>query len=206
MAERDSSAPARSLTPSKTGWFGALLSRVPPPIRFIIAFLVSLGILALVYPWLSAKFHAQMEMFMAFTAWMVGKGLAILGADVTLDGRFVHMAGLSVEVIEECTGAYEIIIFWAAVIAYPARWRAKAWGIAGGMIALIAINVIRMMFLVAVGSRWPNLFDFLHIYFWQATLILMIVTVWVTWIRLIANRLSPKRTSADAQDPRPIRP
>ena len=205
MDERQGPVPAHLVSPPKTGWFGGLFSRVPPPIRFIIAFLLSLGILALVYPWLSAKFHVQMEMFMAFTAWMVGQGLAALGGDVAIDGRFVHMAGLSVEVIEECTGAYEIIIFWAAVIAYPARWRAKVWGIIGGMFALLAINVFRMMFLVAVGSRWPDLFDFLHIYFWQATLILMIVTVWVTWIKLIANREPTKRTSADAQDTRPIR-
>ncbi len=165
-----------------------LWRRIPPPIRFILTFLVSLGVLSIVYPGRSTRFHAQMESFMAATAWMVGKGLALFGSQVTVDGRMVHASGMSVEVIEECTGAYEIIIFWAAVIAYPARWRAKLIGVVGGMLALMVINIFRMMFLVAAGSRWPEAFDFLHIYFWQATLILMIVTVWVLWIRLIANR------------------
>lgn len=165
-----------------------LWERIPPPVRFIVLFLAALGVLSVVYPWLSTRYHAQMKMFMAATAWMVGKGLALFGADATVGGRMVHMTGFSVEVIEECTGAYEIIIFWAAVVAYPARWRAKLWGIVGGMIALLAINILRMMFLVAAGNKWPGAFDFLHVYFWQATLILMIVTVWVLWIRLIANR------------------
>ena len=165
-----------------------LLERIPPPVRFIVYFLAALGVLSIVYPWLSTRYHEQMKMFMAATAWMVGHGLALLGGDVTVSGRLVHATGFSVEVIEECTGAYEIIIFWAAVIAYPARWRAKLWGIVGGMMALLVINIFRMMFLVAAGSRWPEAFDFLHVYFWQATLILMIVTVWVLWIRLIANR------------------
>jgi len=166
-----------------------LWQRIPPPLRFILLFLVSLGALSVIYPWLSTRYAAQMESFMAMTAWIVGKGLTLLGADVMISGRMIHASGISVEVIEECTGAYEIVIFWAAVLAYPAHWRAKVWGITGGMLALLLINIIRMMFLVAVGSRWPGTFDFLHIYFWQATLILMIVTVWVLWIRLIANRM-----------------
>lgn len=170
-----------------------LLGRVPPPVRFIVSFLIALGVLSILYPWLSTRYHEQMKMFMAATAWMVGKGLALFGADVNVAGRLVHMTRFSVEVIEECTGAYEIIIFWAAVIAYPARWRAKLWGVIGGMVALLAINVLRMMFLVAAGNMWPQAFDFLHIYFWQATLILMIVTVWVLWIRLVANRIVAAR-------------
>ena len=180
--------PSAAASVESPGPLGRLLGRIPPPLRFILAFLVSLGALAVVYPWLSTRFHTQMEAFMAGTTWMVGKGLALCGSDISIDGRLVHASGLSVEVIEECTGAYEIIIFWAAVIAYPARWRAKLWGIVGGMLALLAINIFRMMFLVAAGSRWPESFEFLHIYFWQTTLILMIVTVWVLWIRLIANR------------------
>lgn len=179
--------PAESQSPPP-GPVARLMGRIPPPIRFVLAFLFTLGILSIVYPWLSTRYHLQMESFMAATASMVGNGLALFGSHVTVDGRLVHASGMSVEVIEECTGAYEVIIFWAAVIAYPARWRAKLIGIAGGMLALLVINIFRMMFLVAAGSRWPGAFDFLHIYFWQATLILMIVTVWVLWIRLIANR------------------
>jgi archaeosortase B (VPXXXP-CTERM-specific) len=163
-------------------------SRLSPAVRFVAIFLVALGILSIIYPQLSIRYNEQMLRFMAATASAVGFGLKMLGESVTVDGRYIISPGLSVEVIEECTGAYEIIIFWAAVLAYPARWRAKLAGVLGGMMALLLINVLRMMFLVAVGSRWPESFQFMHIYFWQATLILMIVSVWILWIKLVANR------------------
>lgn len=162
--------------------------RLSPAVRFVVAFLVTLGILSVIYPWLSVRYNAQMLRFMAATASAVGIGLKLLGQSVTVDGRFISAPGMSVEVIEECTGAYEVIIFWVAVVAYPARWRARLIGIVGGMLVLLFINILRMMFLVAVGSRWPSSFQFMHIYFWQATLILMIVSVWILWIKVIANR------------------
>jgi archaeosortase B (VPXXXP-CTERM-specific) len=163
-------------------------SRLSPAVRFVVTFLVTLGILSLVYPELSVRYNAQMLRFMAATASAVGLGLKVLGQAVTVDGRYISTPGISVEVIEECTGAYEIIIFWAAVLAYPARWRARVIGLFGGMIALLLINVLRMMLLVAVGNRWPQSFQFMHIYFWQATLILMIVSVWILWIKMVASR------------------
>jgi len=162
--------------------------RLSPAVRFVVTFLATLGGLSVIYPWLSVRYNAQMLRFMAATASAVGLGLKACGQAVTVDGRFISTPGLSVEVIEECTGAYEIIIFWAAVAAYPARWRARLIGLLGGMVALLLINILRMMFLVAVGSRWPQSFQFMHIYFWQATLILMIVSVWILWIRMIASR------------------
>jgi archaeosortase B (VPXXXP-CTERM-specific) len=162
--------------------------RLSPAVRFVIVFLVTLGILSVIYPWLSVRYNTQMLRFMAGTASAVGFGLKLLGQSVTVDGRFISAPGMSVEVIEECTGAYEVIIFWSAVIAYPARWRARLIGVVGGMVVLLLINILRMMFLVAVGSRWPSSFQFMHIYFWQATLILMIVSVWILWIKLVANR------------------
>lgn len=163
--------------------------RLSPPLRFVIIFLLSLATFSLVYPPLSVRYNLQMLKFMAATASVVGFGLQTLGAEASVDGRFIVTPGLSVEVIEECTGAYEIIIFWAAVLAFPSRLRAKLIGIVGGMFALLAINILRMMFLVTVGSRWPGSFDFMHVYFWQATLILMIVSVWILWIKLIAGRV-----------------
>ncbi len=164
--------------------------RLPPAVRFVVLFVLTLGVLSLIYPPLSIRYNDQMVKFMAGTASVVGLGLRLFGVNATVDGRFIVAPGISVEVIEECTGVYEVIIFWAAVVAFPARWRAKMIGVFGGMIALLFINVLRMMFLVAVGGRWPGSFDFMHIYFWQATLILMIVSVWILWIKLIASRLS----------------
>ncbi|MBD3299099.1 MAG: hypothetical protein GF341_10620 [candidate division Zixibacteria bacterium] len=64
-------------------------------------------------------------------------------------------------------------------------------GFIGGAVALIALNVIRMVFLFMIGQYRHDWFDFMHTYFWQATLILMITTVWIVWIKLVASRMRP---------------
>lgn len=165
---------------------------VPPALRFVVTFVLALIVLAIVYPWLSTRFNEQMLAFMSGTAWVVGQVLHLLAQNVAIHGRFLAGPGFGIEVIEECTGAYEVLIFWAAVIAYPVQWRAKLIGLIGGLIILPTINVVRMVVLFYVGTYKPSLFDLMHTYFWQATLILMITVVWIVWIRLVASRFAPK--------------
>ena len=63
-----------------------------------------------------------------------------------------------------------------------------------GLPTLYLFNVLRIVFLTLVGVYYHDLFDFMHLYFWQATLILMITTVWVMWILLVVSR--EKKTAA----------
>ncbi len=125
---------------------------------------------------------------MAITATICGGILDIFYNDVTVFGRYLTFNGFSVEIIEECTGIFEMLIFLAALISYPASWRSKLIGFLLGIPALYAFNVIRIVFLAFVGAHYHKLFDFMHLYFWQATLILMITTVWVLWILLVVGR------------------
>jgi len=125
---------------------------------------------------------------MAFTAEICGGILGVFYDDVTVTSRFMTFRGFSVEIIEECTGIFEMLIFLAALISYPAAWRSKLLGFLLGIPALYLFNVIRIVFLTVVGVYYRDLFDFMHLYFWQATLILMITTVWVLWILLVVSR------------------
>ncbi len=40
----------------------------------------------------------------------------------------------------------------------------------------------RFVALILVGRYWYSTFEFMHLYFWQVTLILMITSVWEFWI------------------------
>ena len=123
------------------------------------------------------------------TAKLVGVCYSLGGAETTASGNLVTGPGIALQVIEECTGAYEMIIFAAAVLAFPTGWRKKGLGMLLGLPLLYAINILRMMLLAWVqahGSR--RLFDFMHVYFWQATLVLMILGVFILWIKLAVYR------------------
>lgn len=157
-------------------------------IVFVLSFLGLLAVGAILYPFLSIAFDPQLKQFMAVTATVCGGILHLFFSDVTVYGRFLALQGFSVEVIEECTGVFEMLIFLAAMISYPASWRSKLIGFLLGIPVLYAFNVIRIVFLAFVGAHYYRLFDFMHLYFWQATLILMITTVWVLWILLVVGR------------------
>jgi exosortase H (IPTLxxWG-CTERM-specific) len=157
-------------------------------IFFVATFLGILLIGAVLYPYFSIALEEELRGFMAVTAHICGTVLGAFSGDIVISDRYISYRGFSVEIIEECTGIFEMLIFLAALISYPASWRSKLVGFCLGLPALYLFNVIRIIFLTIVGVYHRELFEFMHLYFWQATLILMITTVWVLWILMVVSR------------------
>jgi len=156
-------------------------------VKFCLVFLGLLIILTTTFPFLSDKFNPQLTWLMVATADITGFSLKLLGMTVRVSGRIVSISNFSIEVVGECTGLYEMLIFLAAMIAYPASWKRKLIGAGLGIPFLYLINIIRMIFITVVGNWSPQTFDFLHMYFWQVAMILIIVSAWVLWIEKVAH-------------------
>lgn len=180
--------PAGKKNRSDTGKAAKTDPRKRRLIVFVLTFLGILLVGAIIYPHFSIYLAEELRGFMAITAHICGGILSLAYDDVTVSDRYISFRGFSVEIIEECTGIFEMLIFLAALISYPASWKSKLAGILCGLPALYLFNVIRIIVLTVVGVYNRRLFDFMHLYFWQATLILMITTVWVLWILLAVSR------------------
>lgn len=113
--------------------------------------------------------------------------LSRFAEDVVLWGPKVSLKGFKVLVVAECGGLLEFMMYAAAVIAYPAKWRTRLIGLCLGIPVLFGFNVLRIMALLVVGRYEPTLFHFTHIYFWQTTMILMIGILWIAWIRFVVH-------------------
>jgi archaeosortase B (VPXXXP-CTERM-specific) len=161
-----------------------------PAWRFVLLFALLLGLLSLLYPLATKRWFGAVEALTAGTARAVHAVVSVSG-DASRDGNLVRLGGFSVRIIEECTGVFEAIIFAAAVLAYPTGLAKKAIGLALGVPLLYVFNVLRILVLLVVGDRWPALFEFMHVYFWQATLILMITSVWLLWIQKVVRHGAP---------------
>jgi len=160
-----------------------------PAFRFAAKFLFFLILLGALYSQISSRWDAFRNGFTAATAKVVSGCYSLAGGKTSAAGNLITGDKIALQVIEECTGAYEMIIFAAAVLAFPTGWRKKGLGILFGLPLLFAINILRMMLLAYVQAHGsPTLFDFMHVYFWQATLILMILGVFVLWIKLAVYR------------------
>jgi archaeosortase B (VPXXXP-CTERM-specific) len=153
-----------------------------PAYRFVLLFIIYLGIVAIVYPLITNHFYFIVEGMMVGTAQIEGFILGIFSSGAHASGKLVTYGHFPVKIIEECTGIYEILIFIAAVMAFPTSLKKKGIGLAFGIPLMYLFNIVRILVLLVVGSYYYEIFDFMHLYFWQVTLILMITSVWVLWI------------------------
>jgi exosortase H (IPTLxxWG-CTERM-specific) len=168
--------------------FRKKLLNLSPALKFVLSFLVSLAVLGLAYSHLTAKYHDNILWLMDFTATACGFVLSIFSNAVNYSGKYVSYNGFSVEIIDECTGLLEMVIYLAAVVSFSASIRKKLIGIVTGVPAIYLFNILRIIVLLIAGSMSKRVFDFMHLYFWQATLILMIATVWIGWLVLVVYR------------------
>jgi exosortase H (IPTLxxWG-CTERM-specific) len=164
------------------------LLNLPPALKFVLSFLISLAILGLAYSHVTARYHDDLLWLMDGTATICGFVLSVFSNAVNYSGKFVSYSGFSVEIIDECTGLLEMVIYLAAVVSFSAPFRKKLIGIAAGIPAIYLFNILRIIVLLIAGSKSQSIFDFMHLYFWQATLILMIATVWIGWLVLVVYR------------------
>lgn len=162
--------------------------KLSPAARFVVTFLLGLLIFGYLYSYLSATYHEKLEWVVDLTASLSG-GLGSLFSDsVTWTGDTVSYRGFSVKIIDECTGLFEMFIYLVAVGAVATSIRRKAIGLLIGLPVIYLFNVIRIWVLLLAGARSFELFDFLHLYLWQATLILIIGSVWIAWLYLVVFR------------------
>ncbi len=122
------------------------------------------------------------------TAAMLAGALWLLGAGGQTTGTVVTSKIFSAEIITECTAVFPIMIFLAAVIAYPSGWRKKLWGIALGVPAILFVNIIRLVSLFYIGYWFPSVFETAHLLVWQSLIIFFAVLFWLIWVEVFVHR------------------
>jgi exosortase/archaeosortase family protein len=82
-------------------------------------------------------------------------------------------------------------IYAAAVLAFATSWRKRLLGVALGLPLIFAFNLLRIGMLLFVGRHSRAFFEFAHLYFWQATLVLGITALWLVWVRFVVRDEAP---------------
>ena len=159
-----------------------------PAYRFVLTFLPLLGVVSVAYPFFVKHNSPVVQAFIEGTAAIEYHFFSLFSSDVRINGKMVWFGDFVVKIIDECTGIYEMLIFSAAVLAFPTRMLDKALGVILGCPLIYLFNLIRIAMLIVVGRYWPSAFDFMHVYFWQATMIVMITSVWLLWITKVVRR------------------
>ncbi len=120
-----------------------------------------------------------------------GAVLRACGFPTERTGTVLQFERGGMEIISECSGVYVAILFAAAVLAFPTSWRARGWGLALGLVALFAVNVVRLVTVGMVIAWRESLFPLVHEYLWQILFVLVVALLYVAWIEKTTPRASP---------------
>ncbi|HEV7668519.1 MAG TPA: exosortase H [Thermoanaerobaculia bacterium] len=164
-------------------------------IRFLVLFAVILGLsFALIsVNWVNDH---VIEPFTGGIATASSGVLKVLGQGVTQQGTLIIGPRFSVNIKNGCNGVEAMLIFLAAVLAFPAPWKFKAGGLALGSLAIQAINLVRVVALYLTGVYFPKVFNASHTVIWQTIVILASVLLWIYWANRLPHTAPPSESAA----------
>jgi archaeosortase B (VPXXXP-CTERM-specific) len=156
-------------------------------ITYVSLFLALCIAFYLLYYYLTMRNSPVLASLNENTAWILGAVFSAGGASVMRNGAVVTINGFSLEIIDECTAVFSSIVYCACILAYPTTVKNKGLGVAFGIPSLYAINILRLVVITLVGLSAPHLFEFVHVYLWQASFIIFVVILFLLWLKLVVK-------------------
>lgn len=156
-------------------------------LQYVTLFLSFCIVFYLIYYFLAIRGATALAHLNELTAGILGALFSLGGARVVVDGAVVTINGFSLEIIDECTAVFSSIVYSACILAYPTTLKNKGLGVAFGVPLLYAINMVRLSVITLVGLSAPHLFEFVHVYLWQASFIIFVVVIFILWLKLIVK-------------------
>ena len=165
--------------------------------RFLILFLVIQGIL------FTGELTpvGQQYFVQPFTGWLANVSawlIELTGREIVASGVIIRDVSthFAVKIAAGCNGVEAMILLTAAMLAFPSPWGYKFVGIAIGVVAIQALNLVRIVSLFFLGMWNETAFEWAHLYIWQALIMLDALIVWLLWIRRLprgggGNALAP---------------
>ena len=94
--------------------------------------------------------------------------------------------GFAVSIEAGCNGVEAAIILIAAILAFTAPWRQRLIGIALGVTTVQVLNILRIISLFYLGQWNKTVFEWAHLYVWQALIMLDVLLVFLVWLRWLS--------------------
>ena len=95
-----------------------------------------------------------------------------------------------------CNGVEATIVLVAAVVAYPASWKARTVAILLGFIAIQSLNIVRIISLFYLGDWDLDIFSWVHLYLWPALIMLDVLVVFILYLRYLARTAGEAHAAA----------
>ena len=137
-------------------------------------------------PWAQRYFVVPWtDALAAISAWLV----TVFDPHVLATGNLLRSTanGFAVSIEAGCNGVEATIVLVAAMLAFPAPWRNRLFGLSAGIVAVQGLNIIRVISLFYLGQWNLQVFEWAHLYVWQALIMLDVLVVWLIWVRRVPH-------------------
>ncbi|MBT7718265.1 MAG: exosortase H [Halieaceae bacterium] len=159
--------------------------------RFVITFvivLVALFSLEMLNP-------VQEHLVVPFTTMLAKISAALISPfdnGVIAYGKVLQFkdTGFAVSIEAGCNGVEATIVLIAAVVAYPASWKARISAIALGFLAIQVLNIARIISLFYLGDWDIDIFSWVHLYLWPSLIMLDVLVVFIVYLRYLSRKPS----------------
>jgi exosortase H (IPTLxxWG-CTERM-specific) len=128
-----------------------------------------------VQPWTAAVATASTSLIRLFDAAVVVSGPTITSV----------RSGFGVTILAGCNGVEAMIVLVAGMLAYPAPWKHRIAGLAVGIAAIQALNLVRIASLFYLGQWNREVFEWAHLYAWPVLIMIDALVVWLVWLRML---------------------
>lgn len=162
-------------------------------LRFALGFVAIAGVLFGVYTFPYQESGISERWFTSYLsayAHVAGCVLSLFEHDLVVHGQEI-IGRTSLRIVKNCDAMEAEILFVAAVLAFPSPWRRRVLGVFAGIVAIAAVNVLRIGSLYYIGIHFPGAFEFVHLQLWPLFLVASAVAaflLWAGWARPLRQR------------------
>ena len=154
-------------------------------IKEVAWFLVKFNLLLIPFyaiTFLDINFYPIQEYFTNFVASI----LKVFGYSSEVDGIFIYIESLVIDISRDCIGWKSIYSVTALVLASPGILKKKLKFLALWISILFVINIFRVVGTILIGLKFGVYYlEIIHKFVWQEIMIIVIISVWYLWLRKV---------------------
>lgn len=141
------------------------------------------------WPWLSTQWEAFNTIIKNNLIFFSREFLEWLNYDVISSGSMVKVRGYGgVDIGNYCLALELVVLFIALVVSYPAPVKHKLWFVPVGVMAIHAINVVRVVSLNMLTIYAPDYADFNHHFTFRVVVFVFILVMYYWFLKKFATR------------------
>jgi exosortase/archaeosortase family protein len=156
------------------------------PSTFVCRFVFVAAILLALYyfPYAGAGVNLLFNLYLSTYAHLAGAAISLFDPSVHVVGTRI-IGRMTMDFALSCDAMDVYILFAAATVAFPTRWRRRAIALVFSFAAMVCLNVLRILSLFYLGMYFPSKFDLFHLQIWPAVIVMVASAAFLGWARSI---------------------